>query len=44
MSTEATLIATYEFAGGYELTSLSSWDDYDMTKVLDADQLNIYRR
>ena len=40
-SSEATLIATYEFAGGTTLTSLSSWDDYEMTKVLDADQLNI---
>ena len=40
-SSEATLIATYEFAGGTTLTSLSSWDEYEMTKVLDADQLNI---
>ena len=43
-SSEATLIATYEFAGGTTLTSLSSWDEYEMTKVLDADQLNISRR
>ena len=40
-SNEATLIATYEFASGFELTSLTSWDEYEMTKVLDADQLNI---
>ncbi len=40
-SNEATLIATYEFANGFELTSLTSWDEYEMTKVLDADQLNI---
>ena len=41
-ATEATLIGTLEFAGGYELTSLTSWDEYDMTKELDADQLNVY--
>ena len=40
-ASEATLIATYGFAGGYELTSLTSWDEYEMTKALDADQLNI---
>ena len=39
---EATLIATYEFADGYELTSLTSWDEYEMTKELDADQLNVH--
>ena len=41
-ATEATLIATYEFAGGYELTSLTSWDEYEMTREFDADQLNVY--
>lgn len=41
-SDEATLIATYRFANGYELTSLTSWDEYEMTKELDADQLSIY--
>ena len=40
-SSEATLIATYEFAGGTTFTSLSSWDEYETLKVLDADQLNI---
>jgi outer membrane receptor protein involved in Fe transport len=38
---EATLIATYRFRNGLELTSLTSWDDYEMTKALDADQLNL---
>jgi outer membrane receptor protein involved in Fe transport len=38
---EATLIATYELANGYELSSLTSWDDYEATKILDADQLNV---
>ena len=41
-ATEATLIGTFEFAGGYELTSLTSWDEYEMKKELDADQLNVY--
>lgn len=40
-SSEATLIATYDFAGGYQLTSLTSWDEYEMTKPIDADQLNL---
>ncbi len=39
---EATLIATYRFANDYELTSLTSWDEYEMTKPLDADQLSIH--
>lgn len=39
---EATLIATYRFGNDYELTSLTSWDEYEMTKALDADQLSIY--
>lgn len=38
---EATLIASYEFDNGFQLTSLTSWDDYEMTKAMDADQLNV---
>lgn len=38
---EATLIVSYRFGGDYELTSLTSWDDYEMTQRVDADQLNV---
>ena len=38
---EATLIVTYRFGDDYELTSLTSWDDYKMTQRSDADQLNV---
>jgi outer membrane receptor protein involved in Fe transport len=40
-SNEATLIATYDLANGFELTSTTSWDQYRVTKVLDADQLDV---
>jgi iron complex outermembrane receptor protein len=40
-TSEATLIATYEFDNGFQFTSLTSWDDYEVTKAMDADQLNI---
>jgi iron complex outermembrane receptor protein len=40
-ASEATLIATYRFAKDYELTSLTSWDEYELTQGSDADQLNI---
>ena len=40
-ASEATLIGTYRFANDYELTSLTSWDEYELTQGVDADQLNI---
>ena len=40
-ASEATLIATYRFANDHELTSLTSWDEYELTQGVDADQLNI---
>ena len=40
-TSEATLIATYRFAKDYELTSLTSWDAYELTQSVDVDQLNI---
>ena len=38
---EATLIWSYRFAQDYELASLTSWDKYELTQGVDADQLDV---